>query len=111
MHRVLGGPGLLEAIYEEALSHELESRGLKVARQTPVPVTYKGNAIKQPLILDLIVNNQIIIEVKSVMNLNPIFNSQVLTYLRLTGRPLGILINFGEQYLKNGFHRIVNDFP
>ena len=111
VHRELGGPGLLEAVYEEALAHELKLRGLVVARQVCVPVEYKGHQIKQPLILDLFVNKEVIIEVKSVVKLNQVYSSQLLTYLRMMNKPLGLLINFGEQYLKHGFHRVVNNFP
>ncbi len=111
VHRVIGGPGLLESIYEEALDHELKLRKITVERQKAIPVTYKGCIIKKPLILDMLINNEIIIEVKSVEKFNPIYHSQLLTYLRLTNRPLGIVINFGEKYIKNGFHRVVNNFP
>lgn len=111
VHRVLGGPGLLESIYEEAFVHEMRIRGLSVERQVSIPVSYKGQAIKHPLVLDLMVENSIILEIKSVEKFNPIFAAQLLTYLRLTQRPLGLVINFGERYLKNGFHRVVNYFP
>ena len=111
VHRVLGGPGLLEVIYEEALAHELKLRGNTVERQISVPVKYKGHCIRKPLILDLFVNKAIIIEVKSVEKLNPVYNAQLLTYLRLMDIPLGLIINFGEKYIKNGFYRVVNNFP
>lgn len=86
-------------------------RGLSVERQVSIPVSYKGQAIKHSLVLDLMVENSIILEIKSVEKFNPIFAAQLLTYLRLTQRPLGLVINFGERYLKNGFHRVVNYFP
>ena len=111
VHRTLGGPGLLESIYEEALSRELQLRGLEVERQVAIPVVYKGETIRQPLILDLRVDSKIIIEVKSVEKFNPIFSSQLLTYLRLSNNTLGIIVNFGERYIKEGFHRVVNQFP
>lgn len=111
VHRELGGPGLLESIYEESLAHELGLRGLRVERQVAVPVQYKGRLIKSPLVIDLLVENSVIVEIKSVEKFNPLFASQLLTYLRLTGRPLGIVLNFGEKYVKNGFHRVVNQFP
>ncbi len=111
VHRTLGGPGLLEAIYEEALVHELTLRNIRVERQKPVSIYYKGSTLKKPLILDLLVERQIIVEIKSVEELNPVYHSQLLTYLRLMKRPLGLLINFGERYVKNGFHRVVNNFP
>jgi len=111
VHRTLGGPGLLESIYEESLVFELGLRGLTVARQVPVQVQYKSHTVKHPLIIDLLVANKIIVEIKSVEKFNPVYASQLLTYLRLTGRSLGLIINFGERYVKNGFHRVVNKFP
>lgn len=111
VHRTLGGPGLLESIYEESLVFELGLRGLTVARQVPVRGQYKSHAVKHPLIIDLLVANKIIVEIKSVEKFNPVHASQLLTYLRLTGRSLGLIINFGERYVKNGFHRVVNKFP
>jgi GxxExxY protein len=74
-------------------------------------VTYKDRSIKQPLFLDLLVSDEIIVEVKSNEKFNPVFKAQLLTYLRLTNRSLGLIINFGEKYVKDGFHRIVNNFP
>ncbi len=111
VHRVLGGPGLLEAVYEEALSYELEMRGFIVERQKAIPVKYKNHTIKHPLFLDLFVNDELIVEVKSTEKFNPIYNAQLLTYLRLLNKPLGLMINFGDKYIKDGFHRIVNNFP
>lgn len=111
VHRVLGGPGLLEAVYEEALAFELELRGYKVETQKAIPVIYKDHSIKQPLFLDLLVSDELIVEVKSSEKFNPVFKAQLLTYLRLTNRSLGLIINFGEKYAKDGFHRIVNNFP
>lgn len=111
VHRVLGGPGLLECIYEEALALELALRGCPVERQVRVPVHYKGTTVRHPLIIDLLVSKKIIVEIKSVEQFNPVFTSQLLTYLRLTGLSLGLVINFGERYVKNGFHRVVNKFP
>jgi GxxExxY protein len=111
VHRELGGPGLLESIYEESLARELGLRGLQVERQVAIPVYYKGDKIKHPMIIDLLVAEEVIVEIKSVEKFNPIFSSQLLTYLRLSKRALGVVINFGEKYVKNGFHRVVNDFP
>jgi GxxExxY protein len=111
VHQVLGGPGLLEAVYEEALTHELKLRDIGVERQIAVPIVYKGKSLKNPLFLDLYISKKIIVEVKSVEKLNPVFNAQLLTYLRLMNIPLGLIINFGEKYIKNGFHRVVNNFP
>jgi len=109
VHRTLGGPGLLESVYEEAMVYELESRGLKVERQVTLPVEYKGTRLGNPLRIDLIVGGKVIIECKSTTMYNNIFEVQVLTYLRLTGLKLGLVINFGEKLVKNGIHRVVND--
>jgi len=108
VHRVLGGPGLLESLYEEALADELEQRGMHVDRQVDVPVHYKGKILKHPLRLDILVEDRVIVECKSVANYNPIFEAQALTYLRLTGKKVALVINFGEKVVKNGIHRVVN---
>ncbi len=110
VHRVLGGPGLLEDVYEEALCHELELRGLEVQRQVPVPIEYKGRQLTKRLKLDLLVNGSIIVEVKSMDDYHDIFQAQLLTYLRLTKNHLGLVINFGEKYVKDGVHRVVNGY-
>ena len=111
VHRTLGGPGLLESIYEESLAIELGLRGLVTARQVRIPIRYKGRHINHPLVADLLIENQLILEIKSVEKFNPIFISQLLTYLRLAEKPLGLIINFGEKFVKDGFHRVVNGFP
>lgn len=108
VHRVLGGPGLLEGVYESCLCHELLLRGLKVERQLAVPVSYKGTAVRDPLYIDILVQGIVIVEVKAVEKLHPIHQVQLLTYLRLTGRKLGLLVNFGQEYVKDGVTRIVN---
>ncbi len=108
VHRELGGPGLLESVYEESLVEELTLRGLTVERQQQVPIVYKGKILATPLRIDLRVNNFVIVDPKAVIEYNPIFDAQMLTYLRLTGLKLGLVINFGERLLKNGYHRIVN---
>ena len=90
VHRELGGPGLLEDVYEEALCHELQLRGLKVERQVSVAIEYKGKLLRKRLVIDLLVNNEIILEVKSVEHYHEIFQAQLLTYLRLTKRHLGL---------------------
>ncbi len=108
VHRELGGPGLLEGVYEEALAEELTQRGLKVERQLQVPITYKGKRLGTPLRLDLRINGLVLVDTKAVAEWNPIFEAQMLTYLRLTKLKLGLAINFGEQYVKNGIHRVVN---
>ncbi|MGD0206331.1 MAG: GxxExxY protein [Verrucomicrobiota bacterium] len=108
VHRELGGPGLLEDVYEEALTEELRLRGLKVERQLPVRITYKGRVLSKPLRLDMKVEGLVLVDNKAVTEWNPIFEAQMLTYLRLTGLKLGLVINFGEQFVKNGVHRVVN---
>ena len=101
------GPGLLESVYEEALCFELKQRGLKVERQKQVPIVYKGNVLKTDLRLDIIVEDTVIIELKSVEEMKPVFFKQMKTYLRLLNKHLGLLVNFGEYDMKEGIHRIV----
>lgn len=108
VHRELGGPGLLESIYEEALCRELVIRGLDVQRQCPVNVEYKGLELGKRLVLDLLVEDKVVVEVKSVEKRNPIYEAQLLTYLRASRKKLGLLVNFGEQYVAQGIKRIVN---
>lgn len=108
VHRTLGGPGLLESIYESALCHELVLRGLHIQRQKPVQVVYKGVAIREPLFIDILVEDKVLVEVKATEKNHPIYETQVLTYLRLTGIKLGLLVNFGAPYVKNGVSRIIN---
>ena len=108
VHKVLGGPGLLESVYEESLVWELQQKGLKISRQVEVPISYKGNSLASPLRLDLLVNNQIILEVKATTNNNPLYAAQLLTYLRLLDMKLGLVLNFGYPVLKDGIHRVVN---
>ena len=108
VHRTLGGPGLLEGVYEEALAWELEKRGLRVQRQVQVPVVYKGQSLGTPMRLDLMVEGIVIVECKATGDYNEIFESQVLTYLRMSGLRLGLVINFGEKFVKDGIHRVVN---
>jgi GxxExxY protein len=107
-HRELGGPGLVEDIYEEALCRELQLQGLHVARQISVPVFYKGEPIKKPLLLDVLVNELVIIEAKATERHNPLYCAQLLTYLRLSNKRLGLLINFGQTLVKDGIYRVVN---
>lgn len=110
VHRNLGGPGLLENVYEEALTWELLQRGFIVERQVLVPIFYKGNELGSPLRLDLLIEKSIIVEVKATSNYNPIFESQILTYLRMMDLKVGLVINFGEKYVKDGIRRVVNGF-
>lgn len=108
VHRTLGGPGLLESVYEEALVWELRQRDLDVQRQVSLPIPYKNHTLASPLRIDLIVGRLVIIECKAVTQYNSIFAAQVLTYLRLTRLRLGMVINFGERLVKDGIHRVVN---
>ncbi len=108
VHRTLGGPGLLESVYEEALAWELQERRLLVERQISVPVTYKGQRLATPLRIDLLIERLVIVEVKATTAYNPIFEAQALTYLRLMNLKLALVINFGTQYVKRGIHRVVN---
>ena len=108
VHRELGGPGLLEDVYEEALAEELRLRGLRVERQLPVPIIYKSRTLRRPLRLDMKVEGLVLVDNKAVTEWNPIYEAQTLTYLRLAKLKLGLVINFGEQYVKNGIHRVVN---
>jgi GxxExxY protein len=108
VHRTLGGPGLLETVYEEALVWELSQRGLNVERQKTLPIDYKGIVLATPLKIDVLVNNLVIVECKATVEYNPIFEAQALTYLRLTGLKLALVINFGTKYVKNGIKRVVN---
>ena len=111
VHRELGGPGLLEAVYEEALTYELKEIGLDVQRQKNLPIIYKGIELEKRFVLDLLVENKVVIEVKAVEKFNSVYASQLLTYLRLGGYRLGMLLNFGNTYLKDGIHRVVNRCP
>jgi GxxExxY protein len=108
VHRALGGPGLLESLYEEALAWELAEAGLPVQRQKLLPVAYKGAVLATPLRIDLMVGEKVIVECKATAQYNDLFEAQVLTYLRLTGIKLGLVINFGEKLVKHGIHRVVN---
>jgi GxxExxY protein len=108
VHRELGGPGLLEDVYEESLCHELRMKGFEISRQVKVPVLYKGTGLKSPLILDVLVNDKVIVEVKAVEKYHPVYQAQLLTYLRLTGKKLGLVVNFGELRVSNGIYRVVN---
>ena len=105
VHRVLG-PGLFETTYESALCIEFEICGLRYVRQAPVPILYKERAVGDYR-LDLLVEDQVVVEVKAVERFDPIFEAQVLTYLRGTGKRVGLLINFNSRLLKDGVKRFV----
>jgi len=103
------GPGLLESVYEEAMVYELQKRGLRVERQLDVPIRYDGHLLKTPLRLDLLVEEKVIVELKSVKELQDVFFKQTRTYLRLKGLKLGILVNFNtDDILHDSIHRVVN---
>ena len=108
VHRELGGPGLLEDVYEEALAEEPKLRGLFVERQVPVAIVYKGKTLRSPLRLDLRVEKLVLGDNKAATKWNPVFEAQMLTYLRWTKLRLGLVINFGERLVKNGIFRVVN---
>jgi GxxExxY protein len=110
VHKTLG-PGLLESIYEECLGLELELRGLSFERQKPLLVTYKGKHLQCVYRLDLVVEKQIIIELKSCENIEPIHKAQLLTYLKLSDLRLGLLLNFNVPLMRDGITRIVNALP
>lgn len=105
------GPGLLETVYEVSLAHELRKQGLKVERQVPIPVRYDDLVFEEGFRADLLVEDKVIEELKSVEKLVRVHGKQVLTQLRLSDRKLGLLLNFGEVHLKNGIERIVNGLP
>lgn len=109
VHKELG-PGLLESVYQTCLLHELRSMGINAVPEVPVPIVYKGNHIGHDLRIDLLVDDRIVVEVKSVEELHPIHTAQVLTYLKLTRNRLGLLINFNATKLVNGVERIMNGF-
>ena len=108
VHRELGGPGLLEDVYEEALVEELRLKGLQTERQLSVPIIYKGRRLSKPLRVDLTVEGSVLVENKALGEWNRVFAAQMLTYLRLTGLRLGLVINFGEELVSRGIHRVVN---
>ena len=102
------GPGLLESVYEEDLVYEIEQRGLKVERQMKVPIIYKGVELRTDLRLDLLVEDQVIVELKSVEEMKPLFGKQLLTYLRLLDKRVGLLVNFNTDNILTSITRVVN---
>lgn len=102
------GPGLLESVYEAVLARELARRGLRVQRQQPVPIVWEDMTFDEGFRADLIIEDKLIIELKSVEKLAPVHSKQLLTYLRLTDTRLGLLVNFGEALIKDGIKRVVN---
>ena len=102
------GPGILEYIYEVVLCHELKKRGLRSERQVPVPIEYDGIRFDEGFRADVVVENKVVLELKSVEKLLPVHHKQTLTYVRLMNKRLGLLMNFGEARIKDGIFRIVN---
>jgi len=109
VHRVLG-PGLLESAYEECLCYELSLRDLKFKWQVPLPVAYKGIKLACGYKMDLLVDDLVVVELKTVEGLLQVHSAQLLSYLRLSGKPVGLLINFNSPTIKSGLKRIVNNF-
>ena len=107
IHKKLG-PGLLESVYEKILSYELKKKNLKVKQQVSIPIEYENITFKEGFRADIIINNKVIIEVKSVKALDPVHHKQVLTYLKLADKKLGLLLNFNDELMKNGIKRIIN---
>ena len=105
------GPGLLESVYEKALIHELSQKGLTVEAQVEVEMNYKGVNIGEDLRLDLLVDNELIVELKSVEELKPVHYKQLLTYLKLMDKRVGLLINFNVNDLMDGVKRVINGHP
>ena len=107
VHRNLG-PGLLESTYEECMTYELQERQLTIKRQIEIPVLYKGTQLEQKYRIDLLVNNQVITELKSVNKLEPVHDAQLLTYLKLANKRYGLLLNFNVPVMKQGIRRLLN---
>ena len=102
------GPGLLESAYEACLAHELRKRGMKVLKQVDMPVHYDGVDIEVGYRLDLLVEDSVIVELKACKQIAPIHHAQLLSYLKISGKPLGLLINFNVEHLKDGISRMIN---
>ncbi len=109
VHRVLG-PGLLESAYEECLCYELAQDGIDFSRQVPLPVVYKGIRLDCGYRIDVVVDDLVVVELKTVERLLPIHDAQLLTYLKLYGRPVGLLLNFNVPVMRVGIKRLVNQF-
>jgi GxxExxY protein len=107
IHKILG-PGLLESVYEKVLSYELQKKGLNVKQQIPIPIKYGNIIFEEGYRADIIVNDAVIIEIKSVKEFDPVHLKQLLTYIRLAEKKLGLLINFNKELLKDGIKRVIN---
>jgi GxxExxY protein len=104
------GPGLLEAVYQQCLTKELSLRNIEVRSMVPIPLIYKGYALNKDYIIDLLVEEEIILELKAVEGILPVHEAQIISYLKLADKRLGFLINFNVPLLKDGFKRFVNNF-
>ena len=104
------GPGLLESIYEECLMKEFELRRIKALNQVPIPLFYKGYKLKKDFKADILIEDEVIIEIKSCEGMIPLYSAQIITYLKLADKRVGILVNFNEVLLKDGYKRFVNNF-
>lgn len=104
------GPGLLEAVYQQCLVKELVLRGVKVYTMVPVPLQYKGHLLNKDYVIDILVEDEIILELKAIEAVLPVHEAQIISYLKLANKRLGFLINFNVPLLKNGFKRFVNNF-
>ncbi|MGE0492712.1 MAG: GxxExxY protein [Vulcanimicrobiota bacterium] len=109
VHRELG-PGLLESAYEKCLAYELSLRGHQTSRQVPLPIVYKGVELDAGYRIDLLVDDVLVVEVKAVESLNAVHQAQLLSYLKLSGRSVGLLLNFHEPTLRRGLKRVVNNY-
>jgi len=110
IHTTLG-PGLLESVYEAVMAHDIKNRALKVERQKPIPVVYEDVRLDEGFRADLLIEDKVIVELKSVEIIAPVHKKQLLTYLRLADKRLGLLINFGVAKIKDGITRVVNGLP
>lgn len=104
------GPGLLESVYQECLIQELTERGMNVAVSAKIPLHYRGEPLKKDYIIDILVEDEIILELKTVENILPVHEAQILSYLKLSGKRVGLLINFNVKLLKHGFKRFINGY-
>ncbi len=109
LHQELG-PGLLESVYESVLSRLLAKRELRVRRQASIPIEFNGESFDEGFRADIVIEEKVILELKSVEKLNPVHKKQLLTYLKLTGMKLGFVLNFGEELMKTGIVRIINGY-
>jgi GxxExxY protein len=109
LHRELG-PGLFESVYETVLAARLETRGLKAERQVPVPLEFDGHSFEVAFKVDILVEDRLVLEIKSVEQLSKTHAKQLLTYLRLLKQPVGLLLNFSEATMKQGIRRLANDY-